>query len=222
MVMLLRGRRVDPSVWDGLEAPWRACFNLAWGAYRAGTIPVGAVVTDGEGQIVGRGRSRVHDREAPPGRLCNSPLAHAEIDALLVLSPEVRYEGHTLWTTVEPCLLCMGAAMTACVGSVRWASSDPYAGAAAAVCDNPHTARLPLRGGGTLPGPMGLVGAVLHLEPFLRNNPAGAVVAAHRTGAPRVLAAGEALVAAQTLQRAAGTDAVFADVIEDILRALPE
>jgi tRNA(Arg) A34 adenosine deaminase TadA len=221
MVTLLRGRRAGPSAWADLQAPWPTCFNLAWDAYRAGTIPTGAVVTDGTGQIVARGRSRVHDREAPPGRLCDSPLAHAEIDALLGLSPEARYEDHTLWTTLEPCLLCIGAAVTACVGALRWASPDPYAGATGAVYGTPHSARLPLGGGRPLDGPMGLVGAVLHLEPFVRNNPGGAVVGAHRLGAPEVTAAAGTLATRETLQRAAAAGARFADVIEDILLALP-
>ena len=221
MVMLLRGRRAGPSAWSDLEGPWTTCFNLAWEAYRAGTVPAGAVVTDGAGDVVARGRSRVHDREAPPGRFCNSPLAHAEIDAVLLLPPDVRYEHHTLWTTLEPCLLCVGAVVTACVGTVRWASSDPYAGATGAVCENPHTARLPLGGGGPLDGPMGLVGAVLHLEPFVRNNPRGAVVAAYRLRAPQAAVAAETLAARQTLQRAAAAGARFADVIDDILVALP-
>jgi tRNA(adenine34) deaminase len=217
VVTLLKRTR---SPWADLDAPWPTCFDLAWEAYRAGTIPVGAVVTDPDGRIVGRGRSRVHDLTAPIGRICSSPLAHAEIDALLALTPETRYEGHTLWTTVEPCLLCMGAAITAAVGTVRWASSDPYAGATATHCDNPHTARLPLAGGGPLPDPLGLVGAVLHLEPFVRNNPSGGVASAHREDAPQVTDAATRLAAAEALPKASARRAPFSEVADMILAAL--
>jgi tRNA(Arg) A34 adenosine deaminase TadA len=217
MVTLLKRPR---SPWADLDAPWPTCFDLAWEAYRAGTIPVGAVVTDGDGRIVGRGRNRTHDLTAPAGRICSSPLAHAEIDALLALSPESRYEGHTLWTTVEPCLLCMGATITAAVGSVRWAAADVYAGATTAHCDNPHTARLPLGGGGPLPEPVGLVGAVLHLEPFVRNNAGGGVATAHRQHAPAVYEAASRLVAADTLVKASMRRAPFSEVADSILAAL--
>lgn len=217
MVTLLKRQR---SPWADLDAPWPTCFDLAWEAYRAGTLPVGAVVTDADGRIVGRGRSRAHDLTAPAGRVCSSPLAHAEIDALLALTPERRHEDHTVWTTLEPCLLCMGATITAAVGTVRWASADPYAGATGAVCENPHTARLPLGGGGPLPEPAGLVGAVLHLEPFVRNNPGGAVVSAYRSAAPDVLAAANRLASVEALPKASSRKAPFSEVADTILAAL--
>ena len=217
MVTLLKRQR---SPWGDLDAPWPTCFDLAWEAYRAGTIPVGAVVTDGDGRIVGRGRNRVHDLTAPIGRICSSPLAHAEIDALLALTPETRYEDHTLWSSVEPCLLCMGATMTAAVGTVRWAAPDVYAGATSTVCENPHTARLSLGGGGPLPAPLGLVGAVLHLEPFVRVNPSGGVATANQQLAPAVHDATVRLVAAGSLPKASSRRAPFSEVADLILTAL--
>lgn len=217
MVALLKRAR---SPWADLEAPWPACFDLAWDAYRAGTIPVGAVVTDGDGRVVGRGRNRIHDLTAPADRICSSPLAHAEVDALLALPPEVRYEDHTVWVTLEPCLLCIGAAVMTPVGAIRWASADPYAGAGDSACDNPHTARLPLDRRGPLEGPLGLVGAVLHLEPFLRNNPAGSVAVAHRERAPDVLAAATQLLAGDVLPKAVARRAPFSEVADTILAAL--
>ena len=126
MVTLLKRAR---SPWADLDAPWPTCFDLAWEAYRAGTLPVGAIVTDADGRIVGRGRSRVHDLTAPAGRVCSSPLAHAEIDALLALTPERRHEDHTVWTTLEPCLLCMGAAMSFRIGRIVFALEAPFDGA---------------------------------------------------------------------------------------------
>ena len=55
-------REVD--VWRELEEPWRASLELAWEAYRAGTVPVGAVVAGADGSVVARGRNRIFD---PPG-----------------------------------------------------------------------------------------------------------------------------------------------------------
>src|SRR5687767_519310 len=111
-----------------LEGPWRECFELAWEAFRAGTIPVGAVVTDGSGEIVARGRNRIFEDSAPPRQIAGSWLAHAELNALAEL-PALRavggrsaFEGHTLYATLEPCALCMGAALMMMVGEVRFSS----------------------------------------------------------------------------------------------------
>ena len=45
----------------GLHAPWPEVFELMWDAYLAGTIPVGAVVTDEAGEVAARGRNRIFD-----------------------------------------------------------------------------------------------------------------------------------------------------------------
>jgi hypothetical protein len=43
------------DAWASLEPPWRACLELAWSAYGAGTIPVGAAVTDAAGTVIAEG-----------------------------------------------------------------------------------------------------------------------------------------------------------------------
>src|SRR6201999_3192788 len=82
------------DAWHALDEPWRACLSLAWEAYGGGTIPVGAVLGDGSGESVAEGRNRVYERTGPPGQLANSLLAHAEVNALVALDPERRYEDH--------------------------------------------------------------------------------------------------------------------------------
>lgn len=67
-----------------LSTAERACLELAWQALLAGTTPVGAVVTDADGVIIGSGRNAVYDGADPP-MLSGSPLAHAEINALIGL-----------------------------------------------------------------------------------------------------------------------------------------
>jgi hypothetical protein len=44
------------TLWSELRTPWRAAFEEAWTAYRAGSLPMGAVVVDRDGGILGRGR----------------------------------------------------------------------------------------------------------------------------------------------------------------------
>lgn len=116
-------------LWRELEPPWQACLEEAWAAYRAGSIPIGAAITDGAGVIVARGRNRIHEYEAEAGHLHGHRLAHAEMNALNALD----YRGFdpracTLHTTTEPCPLCTGAIRMAKIGAVHYAARDAAAG----------------------------------------------------------------------------------------------
>jgi hypothetical protein len=55
------------DVWEELSEPWRACAEEAWEAYRRGSLPIGAVVTDALGNVLSRGRNRIHERWGRPG-----------------------------------------------------------------------------------------------------------------------------------------------------------
>ena len=120
-----------PSVWETLSEPWRACVELAWEAYRAGSLPIGAVVADAEGRILSTGRNRIYEISGPPGAVFGRKLAHAELNALLSLEGEKDPRACVLYTTTEPCPLCVGAARMADVGGLRYASREPWAGSAA-------------------------------------------------------------------------------------------
>jgi tRNA(adenine34) deaminase len=90
----------------------------------AGDVPVGAVVVDAAGAIVGRGRNR---READ-----QDPTAHAEIDALRRAAAALghwRLEGATVYVTLEPCPMCAGALVNARVARLVYGCPDPKAGA---------------------------------------------------------------------------------------------
>jgi tRNA(adenine34) deaminase len=181
--------------WERLEPPWRTCLELAWSAYGAGTIPVGAAVTDGAGAIVAEGRNRIYEPTAPDGQIANSLLAHAEVNALVGLDPERRYEDHTLYTALEPCLLCVGAAVMATVGRVRYAGADPYGGGDGGLVGvNPHVARVPLRLEGPRDDAFGRLASALLLAFFLRRKPEGHVVRAYASGAPELRRVAEALL----------------------------
>ena len=103
-----RGRR---STCRGARPAWRETLDLAWAAYRSGTIPVGAVVLDGSGRVVARGRNRIFDGGG-------SRLLHAEVNALLELGT-ATYEDHVLLTSLEPCHLCTTRTAEAWAGSCR-------------------------------------------------------------------------------------------------------
>jgi tRNA(Arg) A34 adenosine deaminase TadA len=150
----------------------------------AGTTPVGCVVLDAKGEIATRGRGRRYVREATPGQLSYSHLAHAELNALAQLPPTQRYDAHVVLTTLEPCLLCVGAAVMATVGSVEYAGADPYGGAAHVRIQNAHTARLMPPIVGPADGALGTIGALLHYAFYVERNPDGAVVSAYRESMP--------------------------------------
>jgi tRNA(adenine34) deaminase len=118
-------------IWQHLSAPWRGCLEEAWTAYCKGSLPIGAVITDAHGQLLARGRNRFYEQAAEGKLLCGNRLAHAEINALIQVNwKAVNPQACILYTTTEPCPLCVGAARMVRVGEVRYASRDGAGGSA--------------------------------------------------------------------------------------------
>ena len=95
---------------------------LADAAAAEGEIPVGAVVVDREGKIIGRGRNR---------RESGDPLGHAELIAIGEAARAIgdwRLEGTTMVVTLEPCAMCAGALVNARVARLIFGAFDPKAG----------------------------------------------------------------------------------------------
>lgn len=114
----------------------RALF-LADRAREAGDVPVGAVVIDSLGHIIGQGWNR---REVD-----HDPSAHAEIVAMREAGRRLgRWNllGCTLVVTLEPCTMCAGAAVQARLDRVAFGAWDPKAGAAGSVRDVLRDSRL--------------------------------------------------------------------------------
>jgi tRNA(adenine34) deaminase len=201
----------DPAAaWAALDEPWRRCFELAWEAYGAGTIPVGAVLVNGNGDFVADGRNRVYEADAPAPQIAHSLLAHAEVNALVGLDPEQRYEDHVLYTTLEPCLLCVGATVMATVGRVRYAGADAYG--AGRIESNPHVERVPLQLEGPRGDPFGVLASALLPAFYLRHNPRGAVIATYERAMPGTLEVAHGLIEAGAPEAAAGGSS-FAEVL---------
>ena len=103
---------------------------LAAEAVGSGDVPVGAIVVNPDGVIVGRGRN---EREGH-----GDPTAHAEIVALRQAARALgswRLDGCTLAVSLEPCVMCAGAAMAARVELLVFGAWDPKAGACGSVWD---------------------------------------------------------------------------------------
>lgn len=169
-----------------IDEPWRLAFELAWEAFRAGSIPVGAIVVDPAGGVVATGRNRFNEPTAPAGQLAGGHLAHAEVNALAVLPPG-SYRDHTLYTTLEPCLLCTSALRYSHVGSVRFAASDPmWYGMDRLPEINHHIARRWSRRIGPLEGWLATWGALFPLVSAVERG-IRSVVECHAEAMPEVL-----------------------------------
>ena len=102
----------------------RAALLEAEKGAKEGEVPVGAVVVGPSGEIL----SRAHNRPT----LGNDPTAHAEILALRKAAKKLsnyRLTGCRLVVTLEPCVMCAGAAVTARVSEIIFGAVDPKAGA---------------------------------------------------------------------------------------------
>ncbi|TFC80286.1 nucleoside deaminase [Cryobacterium cheniae] len=108
----------------------RLALTEARAALETGDVPVGAVVLDAAGGVIGRGRN---EREA-----LQDPTGHAEMVAIrqaAVSLGDWHLTGCTLVVTLEPCVMCAGAILAARVPVVVFGAWDEKAGAAGSVYD---------------------------------------------------------------------------------------
>lgn len=126
-----------------MTAPHRAYLQealaLAREAQAAGSSPVGAVLVGAGGEIIGRGRNRVGEAQTPE-HVGAASVAHAEMD-LFFAAGKLRDAGTlTLYTSLEPCLMCGGASALLGVGRVVWATDDPWGGSGRLIKWSDHPA----------------------------------------------------------------------------------
>ena len=128
---------LSPSQLDRWAVPMRLALGEARAAHETGDVPIGAVVVDAYGDVVGRGRNV---REAE-----HDPTGHAEVVALREAARargEWRLDGHTLVVTLEPCTMCAGALVQSRVDRVVYGARDEKAGAVGSVWDLVRDRRL--------------------------------------------------------------------------------
>ena len=105
-------------------------LSMAKSALRTGDVPVGAIVINRDGVVIGKG---FNEREAT-----NDPTAHAEIVALRSATSRLqnsRLDGCTLIVTLEPCAMCAGAIAQARISHLIFGAWDEKAGAVGSVWD---------------------------------------------------------------------------------------
>ena len=126
-------------LWDQLSLPWQACLEEAWKAHCAGSIPIGAAIADAGGRVIARGRNCRWDATAEYG-LSATRIAHAEMNAILALDAcDANPSTCTLYTTMEPCPMCMGAIRMVHLRKVCYAARDALAGSTSLVDVSPYT-----------------------------------------------------------------------------------
>ena len=105
-------------------------LHLAANASQQGDVPVGAIVVNKDGVIVGKG---FNEREAN-----NDPTAHAEVVAIRNAAARLqnsRLDGCTLIVTLEPCAMCAGAIAQSRISKLVFGAWDEKAGAVGSVWD---------------------------------------------------------------------------------------
>ena len=115
-------------------------LDLAAKASQQGDVPVGAIVMNSLGEVVGRG---FNTREVD-----NDPMNHAEVVALreaAIANGSWRLDDHTLVVTLEPCTMCAGAAVQSRIGRIVFGAFDDKAGAVGSLWDVVRDRRLPHR-----------------------------------------------------------------------------
>lgn len=108
-----------------LESYMKLALRHAQHAFREGEVPIGAVIVDGSGTVIASSRNKVESRK--------DPTAHAEINCIRDAAEYFdnwRLLDCTLYTTLEPCPMCMSAANAARIKKVVFAANDPRLGAA--------------------------------------------------------------------------------------------
>ncbi len=106
-------------------------------ALAAGEVPVGAILVGEDGHILGRGRNQPISAQ--------DPTAHAEIIALRAGAGclgNYRLPGTTLYVTIEPCIMCVGALLHARVQRLVFGAPDPKGGACVSLYRLPEDDRL--------------------------------------------------------------------------------
>lgn len=112
----------------------RQAIRLAYEAEKLGEVPVGAVLVDGDSKILAAASNRTI--------IDNDPTAHAEILAIRTAATRIdncRLTGTTMYSTLEPCVMCAGALVNARVARLVYGTADERFGAVQThfqICDS--------------------------------------------------------------------------------------
>jgi tRNA(adenine34) deaminase len=203
------------SLWNDLLHPWQICVEEAWTAYCAGSIPIGAAILDPTGLLVARGHNRIHAIADPASHLAQHRLAHAEMNALLALDPQIDPHTCTLYTTTEPCPLCFGAICVMPLRAFHYAACDPTAGSACLLEITPFLRSRGVQVSGPNHPLLEVLSVALRVEWRLRatNGQSGKIITALSTVVPAGVRLGTQLYRTDTLADLRRRDAPAAELV---------
>ena len=116
-------------------------LELARYSVSRGSSPIGCVIVDGTGTIISEGRNKSGEPwPKTPQRIGNSGFAHAEMDAFYRVARFENPEDCTVYSSLEPCLMCGGAMGMVGIGRAVWACDDPWGGSGRLIAWNKHPA----------------------------------------------------------------------------------
>lgn len=120
----------------------KEALSLAEEASEAGEVPVGCIIVDRNGKVIGRGRNRREEKR--------DATSHAELEAIREACGSIkdwRLDGCSLYVTLEPCPMCAGAIINSRISEVVYGARDSVMGSCGSVidlfCENyPHCPRV--------------------------------------------------------------------------------
>jgi tRNA(adenine34) deaminase len=211
-------------MWDNLAPPWRTCLEEAWSAYCAGAIPIGAAITDSTGRVLARGRNRVYADATGNRRPHGHPLAHAETHAFEHLDWDgIDPHDCVLYSTMEPCPLCLGAFYMSGLHELHYAARDPYAGSINLLGATPYLGSKDVRAVGPASSRLEAISVALIVEFSLRratSERVGAERSIWDTTAPAGVEIGKALHRSGELRRYRAAQRNVAGVVESLATLL--
>jgi uncharacterized protein (DUF1810 family)/tRNA(Arg) A34 adenosine deaminase TadA len=112
-------------MWHDADDALLRCLELAHESFLARGLPVGSVIISPDGARVSEGRNRAYDPAGGADRLQQTPIAHAEMNALAAIATGTDLGELTLWSSHRPCLMCAAACEFTGVGRVVFIAPDP-------------------------------------------------------------------------------------------------
>lgn len=111
-------------MWKNLSEIWKTAFEEVWVAFKNGSVPIGAVICDENGNIILKDHNRSNEADT-----INRCISHAEANVLRRLdTTKYNPKSLVLYSTMEPCPMCFGTAVMSNIRHFRYASRDSHCG----------------------------------------------------------------------------------------------
>jgi tRNA(adenine34) deaminase len=207
-------------MWEQSPLPWQAALEEAWAAYCAGSLPIGAALIDADGLLIARGRNRLLDSAADgdPTHLRRHTMAHAELNALITFGQkQLDPRTITLYTTLEPCAMCMGATIASGIKTIAFLVPDPLRGAGDLPAATERMRAQGIRVLGPQPDMLGNLAIALLVARMLQVGPLPVLPPTMAEAFAYGIALGETLFHNGTLEQRCAQQATAAHILADLM-----